>query len=500
MNSPLLKASGINKQFSGVSVLENAFLQVEPGEIHALVGANGAGKSTLIKVITAAHQADSGQIMLEGEALNCRNPKQASEAGISAVYQEFSLISDLSVAENIFLGHSPKTSRNLIDWKEMQAKAQAILDTLESPIKPKAIVRYLSVAERQIVEIAKALSYESKVLIMDEPTSSLSEEDVQKLFKVMRSLSAKGMGIIYVSHRLEELPQIAHKISVYRDGRYITTLDIDDAPKSVIIEQMVGNSISVQAHQKRDVGPTFFEAKNLSSPGKFSNISFEVHEGEILGITGLAGAGRTELVRALFGADPLPAGELFLDGKSIKIKSPRQAKANGIGFISEDRKEEGLVLDHSIGDNINLTVLERIKRGLIIPQETENKLSNSMITDLHIKCNNRQQLAKNLSGGNQQKVVIAKWMATKPRLLIMDEPTRGIDVGAKSQIYGLLKTLSQEGVGIIMISSEIPEVLEQSDRVIVMAQGQITFCGDNENLSQDQILDYATSSTSFNAA
>lgn len=492
MDSILLSATGINKQFSGVQVLKDVKLELLVGEIHALVGANGAGKSTLIKILTAAHTKDGGQILLNDKPIHCTNPKEASEAGISAVYQEFSLINDLSVAENIFLGHAPITSKHLIDWDEMHKQAKVILDQLESNIDTRTAIVSLSVAEKQIVEIAKALSYKSKVLIMDEPTSSLSEKDVQKLFRVMRKLSKSGIGIIYVSHRLEELPQIANRISVYRDGGYITTLDIEDAPKSVIIDQMVGNKIQIHEHQERIFGEVFFETKNLSSRGKFNDVSFQLHKGEILGITGLAGAGRTELVRAIFGADSFSSGELFLDGNSIKIDNPQKAIKHGLGFITEDRKDEGLVLEHSIGDNINLTVLKKLAKNYILSHVQENKLSNNMIESLSIKCNGRNQFAKNLSGGNQQKVVIAKWMATHPRLLIMDEPTRGIDVGAKSQIYSLLKKLADDGVGVIMVSSEIPEVLELSDRILVMAEGKVTYYGKNHNMTQDQVLNYAT--------
>ncbi|GAL27254.1 ribose ABC transport system ATP-binding protein RbsA [Vibrio variabilis] len=328
---------------------------------------------------------------------------------------------------------------------------------------------------------------------MDEPTSSLSEKDVQKLFNVMRKLAASGMGIVYVSHRLEELPQIANRVTVFRDGRYIKTLPIEQAPKSEIIRQMVGDNVAIEQHIKRDVGDVFFEARQLSSDGVFSDVSFDLHRGEILGITGLAGAGRTELVRALYGADKLEQGQLYLDGKQIKISSPREAIAHGIAFVTEDRKEEGLVLDHTISDNINLAVLERIAERFIITQQTEHQLSDTMIRDLHIKCNGRAQLAKNLSGGNQQKVVIAKWMATKPNILIMDEPTRGIDVGAKAQIFELLRELSEEGVGVIMISSEIPEILQYSDRIMVMAEGKVTYTGENDGaITQEQILNYAT--------
>ncbi|WP_413110289.1 sugar ABC transporter ATP-binding protein [Thaumasiovibrio sp. DFM-14] len=493
MNLPLLRAKNICKQFSGVEVLKSVDFELKHGEIHALVGANGAGKSTLIKILTAAHLADSGTVTLEGHPIHCKTPKEASEAGISAVYQEFSLISDLTVAENIFLGHAPKTKRNLVDWASMHKKAHALLQQLDSTIDTKKLIVDLSVAERQIVEIAKALSYQSKVLIMDEPTSSLSEKDVQKLFNVMRRLAAGGMGIVYVSHRLEELPQIAQRVTVYRDGRFIKTLSIEQAPKSEIIRQMVGDKVAVEKHIQREVGEVFFEAKSLRSEGAFEDVSFELHRGEIFGITGLAGAGRTEMVRALYGADQLESGQLFIEGRPIDITSPRQAISHGIAFITEDRKEEGLVLDHSISDNINLTVLEKIAKTFVIDKQVEHKLSDKLIHDLHIKCNGRSQLAKNLSGGNQQKVVIAKWMATKPKILIMDEPTRGIDVGAKAQIFELLRQLAEDGVGVIMISSEIPEILQYSDRIMVMAEGKVTYTGKNDGtITQEQILNYAT--------
>lgn len=492
----ILEAKGVTKKFGGITALENAGLELRKGEVHALVGANGAGKSTLIKIITGAYTKDEGKISLEGSEINVKSTFEARAMGISAVYQEFSLINTVSVAENIYMGKLIKKKIgpvNQIDWKKINDEAQKILSLLECNIRPDTIVGTLSVAGKQMVEIAKALSNEIKVLIMDEPTASLSDNDIENMFKVIKGLREKGISIIYVSHRLEELPIICDRISVYRDGKYIKTLDIEDAPKNVIIENMVGKNMTVTEQANCATNEVLLEVKNFSSGKKFHNVNMKLHKGEILGIAGLAGAGRTEFVRALFGADPRDCGEVFIEGKEVHIKSPRDAKKAGIGFVTEDRKEEGLILNMDLHTNVGMTILDKLKKKIGLDLHREVDLMNGYIKSLSIKCRDGNQRALDLSGGNQQKVVIAKWLATEPKILIMDEPTRGIDIGSKNQIYALINELAKQGIGIIMISSDLPEVLQVSNRILVLAAGKVTGELVNKDLTQEVLLDYATS-------
>ncbi len=495
MSETILRAKGVSKRFGGTLALDQAELELRSGEVHALVGANGAGKSTLIKIITGAYSNDEGHIYLGEKEIHVRSTFEARKLGISAVYQEFSLINTLSVAENIYLGKLIKKQFGPVEkiqWQEIEKNAQEILDRLESDIKPETIVGNLSVAQKQLVEIAKALSNDIKVLIMDEPTASLSDNDIENMFKVVKGLKEKGIGIIYVSHRLEELPVIADRISVFRDGKYIRTMDIGDAPKKVIIENMVGTSMVETKRKPCSTEEVLMEIKNFSSGTKFQNINFQLHKGEVLGIAGLAGAGRTELVRAIFGVDPKDSGEIFINGRKAAVHSPSDAKKAGIGFITEDRKEEGLILNMPLHTNLGMTILDKLKRIIGLDLKKEVRLMEEYIQSLKIKCRDSGQKAHNLSGGNQQKVVIAKWLATEPRILIMDEPTRGIDIGSKNQIYDLINQLAEQGMGIIMISSELPEVIQVSDRIMVLAQGRKTGELDNQEVTQDILLDYAT--------
>jgi len=498
MSDIVLKAEGITKKFGGINALENATLEVKKGEVHALVGANGAGKSTLIKIITGAYSNDQGDVYLDGQKISVKSTFEARALGISAVYQEFSLINTISVAENIYMGKLIQKKVGpvpKVDWPEISRKAQEILDRLGSNIKPDTIVGNLSVAQKQMVEIAKALSNNIKVLIMDEPTASLSDNDIENMFRIVSELKKTGISIIYVSHRLEELPVICDRISIYRDGRYIKTMNIEDAPKQVIIENMVGKGVSVTEQVNCAAEEVVLEVSNFTSGKKFQNIYLNLHRGEILGIAGLAGAGRTEFVRALFGADPKDSGEVKINGKKVKIRSTQDAKRAGIGFITEDRKEEGLILNMDLHTNIGMTILEKLKKRFGLDLRKEEELTDGYIQSLSIKCRDKNQIAKDLSGGNQQKVVIAKWLATKPQILIMDEPTRGIDVGSKNQIYNLMNELAAKGIGIIMISSELPEILQISNRVVVFAAGKVTGELKNEGLTQEILLDYATSQT-----
>lgn len=496
MSDIILKAEGVTKKFGGITALDHASLEVRKGEVHALVGANGAGKSTLIKIITGAYTNDEGEVYMNGEKVHVKSTFEARALGISAVYQEFSLINTVSVAENIYMGKLLKKKAGPlkpVDWKAVNSQAQEILDMLECEIKPDTIVGTLSVAHKQMVEIAKALSNNPSILIMDEPTASLSDKEIDNLFKIVKNLKAKGISIIYVSHRLEELPIICDRISVYRDGRYIKTLGIEDAPKNVIIENMVGKSMTVTARAECATEEVLLEVKDFSSGKLFHNIHLTLHKGEILGIAGLAGAGRTEFVRALFGADKKESGRILIEGKEVKIKSPLDAKKAGIGFITENRKEEGLILNMDLHTNVGMTILNQLKGKFGLDLHREVELMDGYIKSLSIKCRDSNQAAKDLSGGNQQKVVIAKWLATNPKILIMDEPTRGIDVGSKNQIYALMNELAEQGIGIIVISSELPEILQVSNRIVVFAAGRVTGDLENNELTQEILLDYATS-------
>lgn len=495
MSDIILKADGITKRFSGTVALDRACLEVRKGEIHALVGANGAGKSTLIKIISGAYSKDDGTICLDGEELNIKSTLEARKLGISAVYQEFSLINTLTVAENIFMGKLLK--QNLgpvqkVDWKKVNLESKKILDLLEVDINPETIVGHLSVAQKQMVEIAKALSNDIKLLIMDEPTASLSDYEIENMFKVIKGLREKGLSIIYVSHRLEELPVICDRVSVFRDGKYIVTLNINEAPKNVLIENMVGRSVVETEKACCMSSDVLLEVKDFCSKNKFQNINFKLHKGEILGIAGLAGAGRTELVRALFGADSRDSGTVYINGKEVKINNPLDAKRAGIGFVTEDRKEEGLILNMDIHTNISMTILRNLMQFGRLNVRREEEIAEDYVKSLSIKCRNSRQTARDLSGGNQQKVVIAKWLATNPKILIMDEPTRGIDVGSKNQIYSLINTLASSGIGVIMISSDLPEVLQVSNNIVVLAAGKVTAELENENLTQEILLHYAT--------
>lgn len=495
MSEIILKAEGITKKFAGITALDDAHLEVEKGEVHALVGANGAGKSTLIKIITGAYTKEEGDIYLEGKKINIHSTYEARAMGISAVYQEFSLINTISVAENIYMGKLIKKKIGPIekvDWEAVNKKAKEILDLLEVHIEPGAIVGSLSVAQKQMVEIAKALSNNIKVLIMDEPTASLSDNEIDSMFKIIESLKNRGISIIYVSHRLEELAVIADRISVFRDGKYVTTRNIKEVTKQDIIEYMVGKSVNATPRSECTSDEVLLEIKNFSSGNKFENINFKLRKGEILGVAGLAGAGRTELMRALFGADTKDSGEVYIEGKEISIKSPIDAKKAGIGFVTEDRKEEGLILKMDLHTNVGMTILEKLKKKIGLDRKKEIEVTDGYIKELNIKCQNCYQPAKDLSGGNQQKVVISKWLATKPKILILDEPTRGIDVGSKNQIYDLVYKLAEQGIGIIIISSELPEILQVSNRIIVLAQGKLTGELCNSELTQEILLDYAT--------
>ena len=474
--SVVLTLSKVSKSFAGVSVLRDVDFDVRAGEVHALMGENGAGKSTLIKVIAGVHAPDSGTIRMGGEEAKLLTPREARRLGIATVYQELLLFPELTVAENVFLGNAPRTRLGTIDWTVMRQRARDLLDSLDSPdLDIDAKVSTLSVANRQRVEIAKALSQDAKILIMDEPTAALADADVRRLMVVIKRLRERGVGIIYVSHKLPEIFELADRVTVLRDGALIGTKAIGDVDEASLVSMMVGREIG-QLFPKVEptIGEVVLKVSNLSCGSRVQNISFALRRGEILGVAGLVGSGRTEMALTIFGITPATSGTIEIDGRAVSITSPRQARDLGIAYVPEDRGLEGLVRPMTIGQNISMASLHKVSSGIFISAERELARAAEAITRLGIRARGPEQVVGKLSGGNQQKVVLGKWLETEPRILIMDEPTRGIDVGAKSEIHALMGRLAAQGMAILMISSELPEVLGMSDRVLVINGGRLT--------------------------
>jgi ribose transport system ATP-binding protein len=482
----------ISKDFPGVKALQAVDFQLEAGEIHALLGENGAGKSTLMKILSGVYPKDAGEILLAGKPAEIDSPRQATHYGISIIHQEMNLVNELTVMENIFLGREPVNRLGFIDRGSMEREAGILLRELGSDIRPKSVVSCLSIGEQQMVEIAKALSYETKILIMDEPTAALTERETEKLFAIVRKLAASGKGIIYISHRMEELFALSDRITILRDGTYVNTVKTREATFEQLIQMMVGREISTRFPKEPAVaGKEVLRVENICRKGKLENVSLTVRAGEVVGLAGLMGAGRTELARAIFGADSIDGGTIYVEGKKCVIGSPAAAIAAGIGLITEDRKRQGLVLGLSVGENMMLASLKDICNKGFLSEKAERELVAGHIDKLKIRTPGMKQTVKNLSGGNQQKVVIAKWLATKPKVLIMDEPTRGVDVGAKAEIYQIVNMLTAAGVGILMISSELPEILGMSDRVLVMHCGRITGEMTVASATQERIMAFA---------
>ncbi|MEK5272101.1 sugar ABC transporter ATP-binding protein [Aeribacillus sp. FSL K6-8394] len=497
MSAQLLRMEGISKSFPGVKALSKVRLDLNYGEVLALVGENGAGKSTLMKILSGVYQKDEGEIYLEGNKVEIPNAKAAQEMGISIIHQELNLMPDLTVAQNIFIGREPRTGFNFfLKEKELNEKTAELLEKLNINLNPKETVSDLTVAKQQMVEIVKALSYNTKIIVMDEPTAALTESEIKTLFDLIENLKNKGVGIIYISHRMEELKVISDRITVMRDGQYIDTLYTKDTDMKKVISLMVGRHIQDESRPTTTVSKeaeTVLEVKNLSTKNFLENISFTLKKGEILGFAGLMGAGRTEVARAIFGADKIDEGQIFINGKEVKINKPEDAVKHGIAYLSEDRKRYGLMLEMDVNSNILISSLSNYVNWLTFVNDSKGYVtSEEYVKSLKIKTPSIKQLAKNLSGGNQQKIVIAKWLAKNCDILIFDEPTRGIDVGAKTEIYQLLNELAQQGKSIIMISSELPEILRMSHRIIVMCEGRITGELTNEEASQEKIMDYAT--------
>jgi ribose transport system ATP-binding protein len=487
MGTHVLDMKHITKTFPGVVALDDVSLAVEKGAVHGLIGENGAGKSTLMKVLNGVYKADHGQLYLEGAPLELHGVRDAQEKGISTIFQEFNLINSLSIAENIFLGRFQ--GGNLIDWKDIHTKATNLLDRLGLHFDVTRIVGKLSTAEKQLVEIAKALSFDAKIIVMDEPTSSLTSREIELFFPIIGKLRESGITTIYISHKLEEIFQICDKVSIMRDGKIVGESPVDEITRDQVIELMVGRSLEME-YPKRTVEPdgVVLSVQSLGRGNKLHDISFELRKGEILGIAGLVGAGRTELAEALFGADPADSGEITIKGKKVAIHSTSQGKENSIGMLTEDRKETGLVLDMSVTKNITITKLEEVKKGIVLRNKAEAQVADHFVDALNIKTPSINQALYNLSGGNQQKVVLAKWLFSDVDILILDEPTRGIDIGAKYEIYCLMNSLTEQGKSIIMISSELPEVLHMSDRLLVMHKGMIKGELVGKNMSADNVM------------
>jgi len=496
---PLLQVKDVTKSYDGVVVLEGAHLQINRGELRLLVGENGAGKSTLMKIVTGATMPDCGRIIWKGKDVRITNTRQAQQLGIQIVHQELNLVPQLSIVENIFLGRFPLTNRRLgwIDWREARARARQLLDSLRLAIDVDTLVGALSVAEQQLVEIAKAVAFDADLIILDEPTASLTGKEAAHLFRIISDLKSRGVAIVYISHRLSELRSLADSVTVMRDGRVIATMPIAETSVDQIIQLMVGRELREQFPERRVTDSSqkqeILRVEGLTSWGKFYDISFSIRSGEIVGIAGLVGSGRTDTARALFGADPYDRGKIFWRGKEVKINSPVDAIRLGMGLVTEDRKAQGLIGGASVVTNITLASGRQLTQALLsFDHKRAVEVSKRFVQLLNIKASSLDQQAQFLSGGNQQKVVLARWLCAETQLLIVDEPTRGIDVGAKAEIYRLIRDLAAQGVAIIMISSEMEEILGLSDRIIVMREGRIQGELSRAEATQERIMALAT--------
>ena len=494
MGEVILEMKEIDKTFPGVHALDHVNLDVKKGEVHALMGENGAGKSTLMKVLTGIYSKDSGSIVYEGKEVEFTNPREAQAAGIVIVHQELNMMGHLTVAQNIFIGREIMKG-SIIDDSRMNEEAMKLFEKLNIDIDPSETMSRLTVGKQQMCEIAKAISHEAKVIVFDEPSAALTEAEIDELFKIIRDLRDKGLGIVYISHRMDEIKVITDRVTVMRDGCYVGTLITEDCTKDDIINMMVGRVIYEDPKTKSAVAedaPVVLKVEHLNAGKMVQDISFELHKGEILGFSGLMGAGRTETARALFGADPKESGEIYINGEKVEIRDPQDAVNHGIGYLSEDRKRFGLVVGKTIAENSTMACLSDYMKGVFIDKKKEKKVAQQYVDSLKTKTPSVDQLIMNLSGGNQQKVVIAKWLVKNCDILIFDEPTRGIDVGAKSEIYHLMNELVAEGKSIIMISSEMTEILRMSDRIIVMCEGRKTGEIDISEATQENIMHAAT--------
>lgn len=495
MSIPVLKMKNISKNFGGVKALKGIDFELEKGEIHALLGENGAGKSTLIKILGGIHKPDTGEIIIDGKQVAIDNVQDAQKNGIAIIHQEIVMVPELTVAENIFLGREPLNSRKLLDKRKMKELATKAMAELELDIDVETKVGTLTIAQQQLIEIVKAVSFDIDILVMDEPTSSLSSSDIRLLFIIMERLLNKGISIIYISHRFEEIFEISDRITVIRDGEYIDTVETSATNKNKLVSLMVGRNIenlyTRTAGNIRDY--EILKVENFSKNGVFEDVSFNVHAGEIVGFSGLVGSKRSDVMEAIFGARKFDSGKIYLNGTEIKINSTADAIRHGIGLVPEDRKKQGLLLEQSVVFNLSLANLSNLlDKNLIVNQKKCLDVSNEYSNMLRIKATSSETIVSTLSGGNQQKVVIAKWLSTNPKVLILDEPTRGVDVGARSEIYSIINKLSEAGIGIIMISSDLPEILNMVDRTYVMREGKLVGEVQKNEMTQENIMHYAT--------
>lgn len=487
----ILEVRNLCKSFSGIRVLDNITFNLEKGEVHALMGENGAGKSTFMKILMGLLPADSGEIILDSEKINHSNVHDMLKKGISMIHQEILMVPELTVAQNIFLGKEIHRF-NWLDENTVYKKTRDLLKTLNVNIDAKAKMKHLSIADKQMIEIAKAISNNAKIIIMDEPTSALSDKEVSTLFAIIKDLTSKGVAIIYISHKMDEIYQISDRITVLRDGQYIATKSAQDLPIKDLISMMVGREIEdVFPKIENSIGATLIRVSNLSQTGKFENINFEVKSGEVLGIAGLVGAGRTEVARAIAGLDEFEEGEIYINEAQVTISSPKAAMKLGIGYVSEDRKALGFIPQLSVKQNITLSSLSSLSNSWFVSDTQEEALANQMKTNLKIKASSINQKLIYLSGGNQQKVVIAKVLSSSPQIVILDEPTRGIDIGAKFEIYKLINELKSKGLAIILISSEMPEIFGMSDRILVLSKGKQTALLSRQEATQEKVMQYA---------
>lgn len=488
-----IEMRGIDKAFGTNVVLKDAGFLLADGEIHALMGENGAGKSTLMKILTGVYTRDAGTVIVDGQEVHYKNLQEAEKAGIVFIHQELNVMFDLTVEENMFMGKEIKKAFGVCDSKAMRAEVRKVFDRLGVDIDPGKRMDQLSIGQQQMIEIAKALMLDAKVIIMDEPTTALTTKETEVLFKVVNDLRSKGVSIVYISHRMEEIFELCDRITVLRDGSYIGTERIADITMNDVVKMMIGREIG-ERYPTRDneIGDVVFEVKDFNCKDVFHDVNFQVKAGEVLGVSGLMGAGRTEIMQAIFGNMPNVSGQIFLNGKEIHNKTPEHAKRNGIGFITEDRKVQGLLLQDSILKNISIANLDKISKNGVLNKKAEDDLIKRGIEELHIKCFGPDHACVNLSGGNQQKVVFAKWIYTEPKVLILDEPTKGVDIGAKKEIYSIINDLAAKGVAIIMISSELPEVLGMADRIMVVREGEVRGILSKEEADQEKIMTLAT--------
>lgn len=491
MSDCILELEHISKTFPGVKALDDVHFRLERGEIHALMGENGAGKSTFIKIITGVYQPDSGDIRLDGKPVTIRNPLDSQKLGIAAIYQHVTCFPDLSVTENIFLGHEEinRITRK-INWKDLHKRAGELLGQLDADFSPQTTMGSLSVAQQQIVEIAKALSTNARIIIMDEPTAPLSKRESEDFYHITESLRDKGVSIVFISHRLEDMYRLATSVTVLRDGRYINTWNLGGVTQNDIVTAMVGREITqFFPPRKASIGEEILRVEKLSRTGFFKNVSFNVRKGEILALTGLVGAGRTEVCESLYGIAPADGGKIFLENEEVSIKHPCEAIEKGIGYLPEDRLKQGLILDWELSKNVSLSSLKKFERLGLMDEKKERNVAKGLVEKLEVKANSVFDKAATLSGGNQQKIIVAKLLTGELKVIILDEPTKGVDVGAKTAIYKIMNNLAETGYGIIMVSSEMPEVLGMCDRIIVMREGRVSAALDAKRASQTEILE-----------